>query len=122
MLSGMPNPKRHFSLIPLGRQVKPAARLWSPAADVYRIADGWMVKVDLAGVCPDDLEIDLDSSVLRIHGCRRDTAYREGFIYHQMEITYSRFEKRIQFPCTIEGASLVHDYQDGFLTIKLTCK
>jgi HSP20 family molecular chaperone IbpA len=38
-----------------------------------------------------------------------------------MEITYSRFEKMIQFPCGIEGASLVHDYRDGFLIVHLRC-
>jgi HSP20 family protein len=118
----MPKPSRDFLLMPLGRQVRPAARLWNPAADVYSNGDGWIVKVDLAGVCVDDLEITLDSSSLRIRGCRRDTAYREGFTYHQMEITYSQFEKRIQFPCVIEEASMGHDYRDGLLIIHLTCK
>ena len=96
--------------------------LWNPAADVYRSGDGWIVKVDLAGIAADDLEIALDDSSLRIRGCRRDTLYREGFICHQMEITYSRFEKRIQFPCVIDGASVRHDYHDGFLIINLRCK
>jgi HSP20 family molecular chaperone IbpA len=36
-----------------------------------------------------------------------------------MEITYSRFEKQIQFPDRIEGASVAHDYNDGFFIIKL---
>ena len=56
---------------------------------------------------------------MRISGCRKDTVYREGFVYQQMEITYSRFEKTIQFPAPIEGASLKHDYRDGFLIINL---
>ncbi len=77
------------------------------------------MKVDLAGICSDDLEIELRETILTIRGCRRDTHYREGFVYHQMEITYSRFEKQIQFPSAIEGASVVRDYDDGFLMIKL---
>jgi len=80
------------------------------------------VKVDLAGVSIDDLEIQLGQSSLRIGGCRRDTFYKEGFSYHQMEITYSRFEKTIQFPCRIEEGSLAHDYHDGFLIVNLRCK
>ena len=97
----------------------PSGRLWNPAADVYRSADGWVVKVDLAGVCSDELEIEIQDSMLRIRGCRRDTHYRDGFVYHQMEITYSRFEKSIQFPAPIEGASIRHDYRDGFLIINV---
>lgn len=115
----MRNDDREFSLIRRDRRVRPSGRLWNPAADVYQSKDGWIVKVDLAGICSDELEIEITDSLLRISGCRRDTHYRDGFVYHQMEITYSRFEKTIQFPAPIEGASLKRDYSDGFLIIKL---
>ena len=65
---------------------------------------------------------DLQDSLLRVGGCRRDTLYGEGFTYHQMEITYSRFEKSIQFPCSIQRASLQRDYSDGLLIIRLRCE
>jgi HSP20 family protein len=108
---------REFSLIRTDRRVVPSGRLWNPAADVYQSAKGWIVKVDLAGVCADELEIEIHESLLTIRGCRRDTHYRDGFVYQQMEITYSRFEKSIQFPAQIEGASLRRDYTDGFLIV-----
>ena len=109
-------------MLPLDRQVRPSGRLWNPAADVYRTRDGWIVKLDLAGVSVDELEVEVDDSTLRVRGCRRDTFYQEGFTYHQMEITYSRFEKSIQFPCSIHGASMGRDYRDGLLIIKLRCE
>jgi HSP20 family protein len=109
--------EREFSLIRTDRRVVPSGRLWNPAADVFKSANGWIVKVDLAGVCSDELEIELIDSLLTIRGCRRDTHIHDGCIYHQMEITYSRFEKSIQFPAPIEGASIRWDYQDGFLII-----
>ena len=115
----MRNDDRDFSLIQRTRRVMPSGRLWNPAADVYRSEEGWVVKLDLAGVCSDELEIQIQDSRLRIRGCRKDTVYREGFVYQQMEITYSRFEKTIEFPAPIEGASLKHDYRDGFLIINL---
>ena len=109
--------EHEFSLIRTDRRVSPSGRLWNPAADVYRASNGWVVKVDLAGICSDELEIEVRNSILSIRGCRRDTHIREGFVYHQMEITYSRFEKSIQFPAPIEGASIRQDYSDGFLII-----
>ena len=96
--------------------------MWNPPADVYRSNDGWIVKVDLAGICSEELEIEIDQASLRIRGCRRDTLIQEGFSYQQMEITYSRFEKTIQFPCSIEAASLQRDYRDGLLVINLHCE
>lgn len=118
----MPKSNREFALLTVARRVRPSGRLWNPAADVYRSADGWVVKVDLAGVCADELEIQVAHSSLRIRGCRRDTFFQEGFSYQQMEITYSRFEKSIEFPCVIEAASLSHDYNDGFLIVRLRCQ
>jgi len=114
----MRNSNREVSPI-LDRRVSPSGRLWNPAADVYRSNEGWIVKVDLAGICSDELQIEINGKLLSIRGCRRDTHYREGFVFHQMEITYSRFEKTIEFPAPIEGAAIRHDYRDGFLIINV---
>jgi HSP20 family protein len=110
---------RYFRLMSVGRRVQPGGRLWCPAADVYQTRDGWIVKVDLAGVNAQDLEIVIAGSTLRIAGCRRDTFFGEGVIYHQLEITYSRFEKTLRFPCSIEDAHLARDYRDGLLVLHL---
>lgn len=118
----MANTERSLSLLAIRGQVRPSGRLWNPPADVYEGGDGWMVKVDLAGICSDELKILIHDSLLIIRGCRRDTFYREGFTYQSMEITYSQFEKSIDFPCSIDEASLSHEYRDGFLIISLRRK
>lgn len=110
---------RYFRLIYGTRDRKPSGRLWCPAADVYRTRDGWIVKVDLAGISSDDLEITLRGTMLELRGLRRDSSYADGISYQQLEITYSRFEKKIQFPCSIEKAILERDYRDGLLVLRL---
>ena len=107
---------RHFQFLGSSKDVR-SGRLWYPAADVYSTPDGWLVKVELAGVSAEDVEIDIQGRSLYIAGCRRDKSCAVGTSYHQMEITYSRFEKTIQFPTKIEGATVAHDYRDGFLII-----
>lgn len=111
--------ERYFRLLHGERRVRPGSRVWCPAADIYRTPDGWIVKVDLAGVRQDELEITVRGTTLRLAGCRRDTFYGEGISYQQLEITYSRFERTLQFPCPIEGASVVRDYRDGLLILHL---
>jgi HSP20 family protein len=107
-------------LMPVGgRQQRPSERLWSPAADVYQIKEGWLVKVDLAGVSPEDVEINIAGRLLVVGGCRRDAFCEKTLAYHQLEITYSRFEKTLRFPCAIDGARIERDYRDGFLLIFL---
>jgi HSP20 family protein len=86
---------------------------------VYRTEQGWIVKVDLAGIRPADIEVTIDGPVLRISGSRRDRTCGEGVSHYQLEITYSRFEKMIQFPRSIEHASIDRDYHDGLLILRL---
>ncbi len=62
----MQNPNRRFMLRPASQRVRPSGRLWNPSADVYRCDEGWVVKVDLAGVSSDDLEIEIRDSILTI--------------------------------------------------------
>ena len=112
--------ERYFRLLPKAQRIVPhGGRMWYPPADVYRTADGWIVKVELAGVSTEELEIEVAGETLRVGGCRRDTFHTESVSYHQLEITYSRFEKLIRFPCPIEGAEIETDYSDGLLVLRL---
>ena len=111
--------ERYFRSIQGSRDTRPSGRLWCPAADVYRTRNGWIVKVDLAGIDPADIEVTLDDRVLRISGSRRDGICGEGISHYQLEITYSRFEKMIQFPRSIEHATVERAYQHGLLILRL---
>lgn len=110
---------RYLRLMPMGARNRPAERHWSPAADVYRLKGGWLVKLDLAGVAPEEIDITLAGRVLLVEGSRRDAFCTETISFHQLEITYSRFEKTLRFPCAIDGARVERDYRDGFLLIYL---
>ena len=77
------------------------------------------MKVDLAGIRPEDVQITIDGPLLRVSGLRRDSFCGEGVSHYQLEITYSRFEKTIQFPRSIEHASIARDYHDGLLILRL---
>ena len=101
------------------RPSRHSGRLWNPAADVYRTEEGWIVKVDLAGIRPADVEVAIDGPLLRISGLRRDSFCGQGISHYQLEITYSRFEKVVQFPSSIEHAEVTRDYRDGLLILRL---
>lgn len=110
---------RYFQFLASSKDAKPSGKLWYPSADVYQTPEGWLVKVELAGVSAEDLEIDVQGNVLYIAGCRKDRTCAAGISYQQMEITYSHFEKTLEFPASIDGAKLEHNYEDGLLLIYL---
>ena len=109
---------RYFQFIGSSKNVA-SGQLWYPAADVYKTADGWVVKVELAGVSVEDITIDVQGNILYIAGARRDKSCAYGVSFHQMEITYSRFEKTLKFPASIEGVKLDHMFENGLLIIRL---
>ena len=111
---------RFFRRMPVGRHTRPTAeRLWCPSADVLETPDGWLVKIELAGVSPDEVEIIISERTLHVTGVRRDATYTEGALYYQMEITYSRFSKKLNFPSAIAGAHIEQIYRDGLLVLHL---
>jgi HSP20 family protein len=110
---------RYFHFLASSKDTKPSGSLWYPSADVYQAPDGWVVKIELAGVSAEEIEIDIQGNQLYIAGCRRDKTCAVGMSFQQMEITYSRFEKTLEFPASIEGAKLEHNFTDGLLLIHL---
>src|SRR4051794_37877275 len=84
---------------------------WQPNMDVYRTTDGWLVKFELAGVRAEDIDLQVLGQRMTIRGLRRDMA-REACeksggtppVYHRMEISYSRFERRLELPCELKLA------------------
>jgi HSP20 family protein len=110
---------RYFKFLSSSSDVKPSGRLWLPAADIYETPFGWIVKVELAGVVADDLELEVVGNSLCVAGTRKDRTCADDVSYHQMEITYSRFEKTLTFPEAIEGASIEHSFDNGLLMITL---
>jgi HSP20 family protein len=111
--------ERYLRMMPKAHGLRCPEHIWNPAADVYRTRNGWFVKMELAGVEPDELVLTIEGDTLRVSGSRRDERMTEAVSYHQLEITYSRFERTIRFPCPIEGAHLMRRYKDGLLLLHL---
>ena len=92
-------------------------RLWQPACDIYRTSEGWVVKFDLAGIDPDEVSVTIVDHKLVVRGTRRDHMLREGVSHYHMEITYSRFERRLSLPCNLESAEVRTEYHNGLLLV-----
>ncbi len=104
-------------ILPLAQSLREAH--WRPAADVYRTPDGWLVKLDLAGVRPEDVQLSVAGSRITARGVRRDWCVAEGCDHYQMEIAYSRFQRTIELPIDLVDARLSFEYRHGMLLIRV---
>jgi HSP20 family protein len=92
---------------------------WRPATDVYRTADGWLVKFELAGVRPEDTELTARGRALRVRGRRRDCAMEPGCRQVHMEISYTRFDRQVELPADLQQAQIETDFRDGMLLVRI---
>jgi HSP20 family protein len=103
--------------------MEPRAELsWRPLADIYRTREGWVIKVDLAGVRPQDISILGEGTQLRISGIRHDWFCKEGWSYYMMEIPYSRFERTIDLPCSLDRVDIGVECNEGLLLLFIKAK
>jgi HSP20 family protein len=95
---------------------------WRPPVDIYRTRAGWLIKYDLAGVKPEDIQIFVKGSEITVSGFRRDWKLEEGWTHYSMEISYNRFERTVELPCEVEGAEVETECREGILLVRLTCQ
>lgn len=92
---------------------------WRPPAEVFERGDGLVVRVDIAGLSLDDLEVVVEGEELWVHGERR-VGYPAGpRLYHESRIQYGSFEVPVRLPFPVIVGEVSADSIDGALTIYL---
>ncbi len=91
-----------------------------PNADVYfdKRQKAVVVKLDLSGVDPAEVSLEVEEGVLRISGVRSDQRHPDA-VYQQMEIEYGTFERMVMLPPEVDATRAHADYSSGFLEIVL---
>ena len=90
---------------------------WSPNTDVYVTEDGLVVKVELAGMCKDDLQLVIDGNKIIISGNRPDGCRAPKCKFLVMEINYGAFESVIELGDGFDLVKARAGYQNGFLRL-----
>lgn len=76
-------------------------------------------KVDLPGFKPDEIDIQLNGSVLTVSGERQEEQEDKGKTYHRVERRLGSFSRSITLPCPVEEDEVAAEYHDGVLTVTL---
>ena len=90
---------------------------WVPNTDVYVCEDGLVIKVELAGMRREDLELIVESNRLKIRGYRPDGCRAPKCKFLVMEINYGAFATVIELPKGYDLSQARAAYQNGFLRI-----
>lgn len=92
---------------------------WRPPIDVFETAAAIVVKVELAGVREDDIQLTVEDGRLVLSGQRDNSQHGERRIYHQMDINYGEFRAEIFLPVPVDQERAQASYEHGFVTVTL---
>src|SRR5436853_2794336 len=108
----------HYVKRPQSSSLDSSETFWVPNTDVYVTEGGLVIKVELAGMRKEDLEVLMvDSNRLKISGHRPDGCRAPKCTFLVMEINYGAFESVIELPSGYDLSQAKATYQNGFLRI-----
>jgi HSP20 family protein len=90
---------------------------WTPNTDVYVTDSGLVIKVELAGMRKEDLQLVIEGNKVRISGHRPDGCRAPKCKFLVMEINYGAFESVIELTDGFDLGKAKAAYQNGFLRI-----
>jgi HSP20 family protein len=92
-------------------------RLWRPPTDVYETDDSVIIKIEIAGMSPEDMRISFVERMLTVTGVRQDIDAKLS--YHCLEIPYGEFRVEVFLSGTYLADNIEAKYENGFLSITL---
>lgn len=105
----------HF--VQIVRHAAPNGAHWVPNTDIYTTDEGLVVKMELAGMRSENLQITVEGNKLRISGQRPDGCRASKFSFLAMEISYGEFENLLELPSGYDLTQAKASYLNGFLRI-----
>jgi HSP20 family protein len=105
------------ALGPEGQEL--GARAWAPAVDIYEDDQNLVIKAELPGVDPKDVEVRVENQTLFIKGERKFEKNTNEGNYHRVERSYGSFSRSLTLPGTVSTENAQAEYKDGILTLKL---
>ncbi len=96
-----------------------AAGTWTPAVDIYENDNNLVLKAELPGVDPKDVEVRVEDNTLYLKGERRFEKEVKEEHYHRIERAYGSFTRSFALPGSVSAEKVDAQYKDGVLTVTM---
>ena len=90
-----------------------------PSMDLAETENTLELKMDLPGLKPDEVQIEVTGDRLRISGEHKEEQEKTDKRFHRVERSQRSFFRVIDLPCAINQQEIAADMKDGVLTVTL---
>lgn len=92
---------------------------WAPLVDIYEREGNIVLKAELPGVDPKDVDIRVENNVLTLRGERKFDAEVNRDNYHRVERAYGAFSRSFTLPNVVDTGDIKAEFKDGVLSVTL---
>lgn len=91
----------------------------TPALELNETADAIDLKLEVPGMAPEDIEVEVAAASVTISGERKTEALGEAAGVKRSEFYYGKLYRKVSLPARVENTAATADYKDGILYLHL---
>ena len=92
---------------------------WTPSVDVSETDKEIIVRAELPGMDPKEIDISLSGNVLTIKGERKHEREEKKENFHLVERSSGSFSRTLQLPAEVRADKIKATYKDGVLNVSM---
>src|SRR5660398_275465 len=92
---------------------------WMPSVDVVETQEAIELRAEVAGIEPEDINLEVEDNVLTISGERRFEQEVDEEKYYRIERRYGSFSRSLALPQSVDTDKIVARYENGILEVKV---
>jgi HSP20 family protein len=96
-----------------------AVASWTPAVDIHEEPGQFVLRADLPGVKPGDIEITAEKGVLALRGSRQIEQKEDDGHYSRVERVSGRFVRTFSLPENVATDQIQAKFKDGVLELTI---
>lgn len=108
--------RRFFDLVD---ENSTSERAWHPALDLIEEKDRLVVHLEMPGVDPAQVQVQLQEDLLTVHGERKSETRSELGKVLKSEHAVGAFTRSVQLPYRVQNDKVKASYRNGIMTITL---
>jgi len=95
------------------------ARVSAPSVESFIEGDKLVVRADLPGIDPKNIEVTVVGNVLTLKGSREQKREEKGRHFMRQELSYGSFERSLTLPEGVKTDAIKAAYKDGVLELTM---
>jgi HSP20 family protein len=90
---------------------------WVPAVDIVEEKDRYVLRADVPGVKPEDIDVNMENGVLSVSGVRHQETTEDAQDMRRAERVSGRFYRRFNLPDTADADEISAKSANGILEV-----